>query len=222
MRLFSGSTRLLLSRIQSLFGIPVILGMLLTGCASTGNIDPKYDLSAKRDAGIVLFSVTHDKYQGPFGSLGGGLVLDVHIRDAIKTTLLPSAFSSDPGSLRATTPFETVWGRYFVREYPAGRYEFTGWDFTEFNSFGSRTYKPKELPLPLAFDVRPGDVIYVGNVHGSLSLGNNLLGVPVVVDVDPLIRNEAERDLPLIQKEYPQLKGKVEIKPFPVGAWGHR
>ena len=47
---------------QSLiFFLPTLLALTLASCVTTGNISTKYDVSALKNSGLVLFSVTHDK-----------------------------------------------------------------------------------------------------------------------------------------------------------------
>lgn len=210
------------SRGWRLFCVSIILGLFMTGCATTGNIDPKYDVSVKRETGLVLFSVTHDDYRGPFGSLARDLSFRIKMLDRNSNTELPFAFSNDSGNRFATSPFEPTWGNYFVREYPAGRYAFIGWQLLQIIPYGSRTFEPKVAPVPLDFEVLPGGVVYLGNLHGELVMGKNWLGAQQVFGVVPQIRNESERDLALILKQYPQLAGKVEVRTFPVEPWGPR
>lgn len=205
-----------------LLGLSILLGLFIAGCATTGNIDPKYDVSVKRETGLVLFSVTHDDFRGPFGSLAGDLEFRVSIWNGDSNTELPHAYSNDFANLLATSPFEPTWGNYFVREYPAGRYAFKHWQLIQRIPYGFRTFEPGEPAPLLEFEIPAGRVVYLGNIHGELEIEKNWLGGQQVLGVVPRIRNESERDLALILKAYPQLVGKVEIRPFPAGRWAPR
>jgi len=192
----------------------------LAACESTANIDKGLDASTQLDGGLVIFTVTHDKDTEHFGRSGGNVKLFVTLRDTVKGAELPRVFSNmETLSPVMTSPFDNVWGRYYVRQLPVGRYEFSGWTLEQNTGVGINTITPRKAPPPLTFEVAAGSVSYLGSIHGELVWGKNLFGIPLASGAVPQVRNEAERDLPLIWKEYPQLRGKVEIRLLPEGRW---
>lgn len=220
MRLFSYVTLRVFSGIRSTIALPIILSMLLAGCESTGNVVANYAPSANKNTGLVLFSVTHDKGQALRTAHNTKLFIRFKGVGKEAATDIPRAFSNmETMSPLMTTPFEDVWGRVYVREFAAGSYTLSGWWLEYHTGVSSNSISPKKPPTPIKFDVQPGSVTYIGNVHGSLLWGKNLFGIPLVAGAIPEIRNEAERDMKLILKDYPQLEGKVVVSPLSPGPW---
>lgn len=60
----------------------------------------------------------------------------------------------------------------------------------------------------------------LGNLHGNLSTGANLLGITIVGDAYPEIRDKSERDIRLVLQMYPQFAGRINIELLPTGPWG--
>lgn len=115
----------------------------------------------------------------------------------------------------ASNQFDSVWGKYYVQELPQGRYEIFSWEIVILLGAGEIVVKPKKPPPPISFDVGSGKSTYIGNLHANLAFGS-FLGITMPKGGLPAIRNEAERDLKVIFKEYPQLEGKVSIEPLPL------
>jgi|APEBP8051072266_1049373.scaffolds.fasta_scaffold04505_3 hypothetical protein len=193
----------------------ILLALALTACQTSGNVSPTYDITASKSSGLVLFSVSHDKNKGFSLSRGANLQFSVDFRSMDGNIEIPAAFSNDPLVLVVTSAFDDDWGRVYVREFAAGRYEMTGWSLKEYTGTSARTLKPKQPPAPIAFEVLPGSITYIGNFHGSLTSGKNRLGFDLPTGLTPLIRNETERDMKVILTDYPQLADKVVVAPLP-------
>lgn len=201
--------------------LAAMLALVLTGCETTGNVPPGHDISAHRNSGLVLFSVTHDKDYKHLARRGANIRFSVTFRNVDKNIDTQPAFSNEMMALIVTSPFENVWGRVYVREFAAGRYELSGWRLEQNTGSGLITITAEKPPVPIAFEVRAGSVMYIGNVHGSLEWGKRkVLGfIELVSGVNPQIRNEADRDEKVILKDYPQLAGKIVVAPLPGGPW---
>ena len=154
-----------------IFLLMTMLTLALAGCATTGNIPTNYDVSASKNSGLVLFSVTHDKDTEYLFRRGTEIRFNVYFRNADNNIEIPSAFSNDTSALIVTSQFESVWGRAYVREFVAGRYELSGWRLEQGIGAKTRTTNPKKPLPPIAFEVQAGSVAYIGNVHGSLQWG---------------------------------------------------
>jgi len=190
------------------------------GCQSTGNIDPKYELSAHQNTGLVLFSVSHDQDSSSLFRSGANIYLAIHFRNVITGERPPRAESNDWGSLMPpTSRFDNVRGRIYVREFAAGRYELWEWSLHQNTGVGINSFRSKQPPPSITFEVQPGSVTYIGNVHGALLWSKNIFGIDLVAGAIPQIRNEAERDVKMILKDYPQLDGKIVVTPLGTGAW---
>lgn len=197
----------------------VLLTLALTGCATTGNVDPKYDPSAHTKTGLLIFSVTHDKDNNTLGRGGANVYLNIHFRNIDTGDTIPRAVSNDLGTLIPTTPFDNVWGTLYVREFAAGRYELSTWSLHQNTGVGINSFTPKQQPSPITFEVRPGSVTYIGNVHGNLLWGKNIFGIDLVAGAIPQVKNEAERDVSMVLKDYPQLNGRIVVAPIRTGSW---
>ena len=212
---------------QSLiFFLPTLLALTLASCVTTGNISTKYDVSALKNSGLVLFSVTHDKNTEYFFRRGTDIRFNVYFRNTDNNIEIPAAFSNDTLALIVTSQFDAVWGRAYVREFAAGRYEVSGWSLEQGIGAKTRTTKPKKPLPPIAFDVKAGSVTYIGNVHGSLQWGRkmpmalNLIGgADLAGGVIAEIRSEYDRDAKVILEDYPQLADRIVVRPLPNGPW---
>lgn len=193
--------------------------LTLTGCASFGNVDSKYDPSAHPNTGLILFSVTHDKDNNSLFRKAGNIYLEIFFRniDTGENTL--RAVSNDWGSLIPTTPFDNAWGTLYVREFTAGHYELSSWGLHQDTGMAVNSFTPKQPPAPIAFEVRPNTITYIGNIHGSLLWGENMFGIDLVSGAIPQIKNEAQRDIKMILKDYPQFNDKISIAPLRTGSW---
>lgn len=196
-----------------------LAGFFLAGCATPNNVDKNYVPDAAKNKGLALFSVTHDfGPPAPITGLTGGANVRFHIgvrggtlgKDelmffSMNESLFPSA----------SNQFDSVWGKYYVQELSPGRYEIFSWEIVIMTGVGERIVTPKKAPPPITFEVISGKSTYIGNLHANISYGH-FLGIPMPKNGLPAIRNEAERDLKVIFKEYPQLEGKVSIEPLPL------
>lgn len=197
----------------------VVFG-LLSGCETTGSVSKSTDPAALHSSGLVLFTVTHDKDNEHLLRRGSDVKVFVELHDLDRGMALPRAFSNmETPSPVMSTPFDKVWGRFFVRELPAGRYAFTNWSGVQNNGAMIRTAMNKKSPPPQTFIVGAGSVTYLGNLHGHLVWRKGMLGMDLLGAVAVEIRNEEERDLALILKDYPQLQGRVTVAPLRAGYW---
>lgn len=212
-----------MNRRTCLMGVLVLA--LLAGCETTGNIEPAALAATDKTKAVVLFTVTHD--WGPLApisgqSIGGSVRFFVELRGAgLEGGSKSAASITDPGlsSMFVQTPFDRLWGRFYVLELPAGKYELVTWRLTQQTGVGVQSFTPKVPPPTLAFELAAGTVTYIGNIHADLAWGKNPFGITLLAGGLPTVRIEAERDLELIYKTYPQLKGRVEVAPLTTGLW---
>jgi hypothetical protein len=107
-------------------------------------------------------------------------------------------------------------GVLFLFEVPAGTHQLDRWYARE----AYKTIVPEGKLRPLSFQVEPGEIIYVGNVHMDLTFGRNPLGAPVTTRVTPRIRDAFARDLSLLKAQHPELAAdRVRPRVPPVGEW---
>lgn len=203
-----------------------ILSLLLSACAAMPNVDPAAVDTLGKDKAILIFTVTNDR--GPAGIIagtdfGGGVHLDLvfHSTALERGKFFAESKPEEEFSLRMrATPFETVWGRIYVQATPFGRYVLRDWEIAQLmGSLGTRSVSPRTPPPPLEFELVPGSVTYIGNIHAHLKWARNFLGMSLLDGGLVEIRNEAERDLGAVYVTYPMLKSRVEIRPLPLGLW---
>jgi hypothetical protein len=215
-----------LARLARCLGIAAGLGT----CQAAGNIDPAALDTDSKDKALILFTVTHD-WGPPFALLGiktesfgaaANVHLDVEFHGAPLEGGKISVASMPPQNPLGgnASVFDKLWGQYYVRELPPGRYELTTWKLTQIIQAGSlQIITPKLQPPALSFEVAAGSVTYIGNIHAELTWGKSLIGMQLMTDGLIVIRNEAERDLELIIKTYPQLRQRVTVAPLRAGPW---
>jgi hypothetical protein len=155
------------ARLAMLLGIAAALGT----CQAAGNIDPAALDTDSKDKALILFTVTHD-WGPPFALLGiktesFGAAANVHLDVEFHGAQLEggkfSVASMPPQSPLGgnASVFDRLWGQYYVREIPPGRYELTTWKLTQIIRAGTiQTVTPKPSPPALSFEVTAGSATY--------------------------------------------------------------
>ena len=196
---------------------------------TTKNIPEDFSFSSETtNKGIIAVSVSHDLAAGRLKSatvnmayMGEGLTIweqlfiptQISSRSRIDTT-------TGIGLLRRSD-FKDSYGRLLVLALPPGRYAIKYWHFTgdiDEESLYTRG------GTPLEFDVVPGQVTYLGNLHAHMQVGKisgvaslACLTCPVAGFLE--VRDQQQRDIAMLEKKYPQFKGKVVNNPLPLGPW---
>lgn len=182
----------------------------LTGCAAK-SIQSDFAFKNAPDKGIIVLSISHDlagkRNSKAIFYMDGGL--------ANGGSVLFSLDDAVPGIARGTE-FDDSYGHLLVLALPAGLHKIDSWQIT--NGTGLRIF-PKEKPKPLIFDVASGQIKYLGNLNGNLYTGKNIFGITIVANGYPEVLDRRERDIPIFEKKYPQLKGKIVVDLLPMGPW---
>jgi hypothetical protein len=79
--------------------------------------------------------------------------------------------------------------------------------------------KPKELPDPLVFQVKAGEVLYIGNLHLRFRLEAGLFGAPAIRAAVPVIQDNAAEDIEVAEKKSPSLQHRITKQLLPLGPW---
>lgn len=115
-------------------------------------------------------------------------------------------------------------GRIHVLTLPAGRYELIGWSLRLGRQIQHRRWlSPAGLP-PIEFNLRPGEAVYLGNLHVEVSHDDGALGLPddlrPVRDATARLSPMAERDLALAAELQPGVRDQP-LRPVvrPPQAW---
>jgi len=197
--------------VKKTLSLIILAGSLfsLAGCAT--HVDSKYQPSSQSDEGVVVFTVTQEKSIAATGKE----IMNFHFSgDALGYRKIIASSRSKWGTA-AETQFDNTYGRVYALRFPAGVNQLNHWTL---NTLFMNIRPPESLPA-LQFEVKPGSVTYIGNLHSKLLFTKNSLGSDMISGALPEIRNESERDLKLILQRYPQFTGKITVAPLPVGPW---
>jgi hypothetical protein len=182
--------------------------LALAGCTAK-SVSKDYEFKAAgKEEGLVVFSVTHDRAGRrsvrAMAYLDGGPVNGGYL-----------AYSIDDDFFGGRNEFKDLYGHVIAMALPAGKHQFDSWRLASNSVF----YYPREKPPPLQFEVVPGQIKYLGNLHGNVEMGKNLFGMSVLAGGHMEVRDERARDLEKFDQRYPQFKGKVVIELLPLGPW---
>jgi hypothetical protein len=190
--------------------LAVVLGAFLVGCAGPQVAKDATPESIK-GRGVVVVSVTHDAETGRKSR--AAFVFDKNSK-TFETRLLRSV--EDVLGIPKGSDFEDHPGRVYVLDLEPGVHSVDGW-----SSRGDMAQlAPRHALAPLTFEVRAGEVIYIGNLNLNHTLGRNLFGLPVVAHASAEVRDRREMDLALAERKVTSLKGRVQARLLPLGTWG--
>lgn len=195
--------------LRCLLTLTVAVGVL-SACASK-SVPKEFSLDPAKGEGIAVFSVSHDLSGGRgakaiFYFNGGPTRENGHYVFSLQDVL----------GVPTGSDFDDSYGRVYALSLPAGHHAVTGWQIS--NGTGLRLTS-KGAPPPLGFDLSPGEIKYLGNLHANLVIGKNIFRVTIVGDGHPEVRDLRDRDLPLFEEQFPQFKGKAVIGLLNQGPW---
>jgi hypothetical protein len=75
------------------------------------------------------------------------------------------------------------------------------------------------VPAPLAFLVREGEIVYIGNLHLRLQLESGLLNAVVVKAAVPVIQDHSVEDIEVAEQREPNLRNRIAVRLLPLGPW---
>lgn len=166
----------------------LVLAAVLVACAP-----PPPAVSPTAALGVVAGSTSHDAGPGTERAYAG------------------YRFESADGARTWTVTSREA---LFAEAVPAGDYRLASWWL---NTGGGLTVSPRSA-APIAFRVRAGETVYIGNLHMTIRTGENLLGSAVAAGGWPRVVDESARDLPAIAVAYPSL-GPVTVAVLDDSAW---
>lgn len=193
--------------------------MVLAGCGTVKNVVQTYDITKNTSKGLILMSVTHDRGKATTFRGGSGIDLELMFREAATSEYMTWVENYDGDSVFG----EEIEGKILAVELNSGWHQLMGLDFQQLQR--------KQKFSPINFDVKPGVVQYLGNIHVNFIWGASTMYVPVSIGivvpieyaapkgVKAFFSDKSELDLNLVFDEYPQLKGKVEKALLRPGPW---
>jgi len=182
---------------------------LLNACVSrqANGIDPSQPFVLTPGTGLIIGSVTAPmvqhywdvsrfRYRKTGESKSGALESASPKSDF----LWIKGLAIQPGATGPDSGLEHQLGRFFAVELAAGTYEIYQLDGNK----GPLTHMQ-----PVLFDVLPGEIQYIGNLHVRYCLykPDRRVYRSHVSRGIPSVRDEAHRDLPLLRRKFPALTG---------------
>jgi hypothetical protein len=194
--------------------IAAFFAALLLGCAAT-SVKDDFSFDENKNDGIVVVSVSHDRKDGTHAAVArfhmdwGAVDKDTWMVQSREELLLLGS------GMFKESEFDGVFGRLFAINMPAGKHELNGWQVSSQGAL----IEPRVQPTALAFDVKAGEVKYIGNLHIHMDTGRNIFGMAVTGGGIPEIRDERERDLAAFKKRFPKLDKSITVGLLPLGFW---
>lgn len=164
--------------------LTLLVALFLAGCANF-NVPSDYSLAHKNDKGLIVMSLAH--------SLSSVIV---DYRPVENGKQGDGAFMT--GNMQDPMDWDHPKGRLVVAELPAGKYELYQWRSEGINV----TYTSKIFSIP--FTVVGGKATYIGNLFVNIDESTSIYKLEVA--------DKSERDLPLLIRKYPNIKGSDIIK----------
>ena len=187
-----------------------ILALAASGCTTT-QVATDFKPETGGNVGVVVFSLAHD--------LAGGEINEaiIYLDDGLGSGGTNYMSSEKPlVGFRRPSEFSDVYGYLHVVTLPAGPHRFTSWQIS--NGTGLRIF-PKDAPPVLQFEVKPGEIVYLGAFHGHLQRGKNIFGMEITGGGMISVGDASARDLPLLFQRYPQFADKVRSSVLSQGVW---
>jgi hypothetical protein len=187
----------------------VLLSFVLWGCAGP-QVSKEATPEAIQGRGVVIVSVTHDADTGRRSK--AHFFIDQQSKQ-FETRVVRSV--EEVLMITKGSDFDDVHGRVYVLDVEPGMHSVDAWQ-----SAGQAVrIAPRSAPRPLGFEVKAGEVVYIGNLNLNHSFGRNLLGISVVASAQPEVRDRRDLDLSIAEAKVPSIKGRVQVRLLPLGPW---
>ncbi len=177
--------------------ILTLICLLLSGCL-IGNVKQGPIDTTNTKTGIVVLSVSQTN--GWFKDVRSIVYIngpkEGHIMS--RNELIPTSH------IYTRSDFSDSMGKLNVLELPIGKYALVNWSVS--SSYFKFTATEDSQPTPIEFEVRAGEIVYLGNIHFQLIEGSNVIGIPGLADIElPIISNKFERDIAIFNDRYQTL-----------------
>ncbi|MFH1871862.1 MAG: hypothetical protein ABIK82_04420 [Pseudomonadota bacterium] len=107
-------------------------------------------------------------------------------------------------------------GHVYIQELEPGTHEFNGWQVVR----TARIF-PNPMPPPMRFQIRKGEVLYLGNLHARIILSEDSHGRKVLQKIIPTVEDRRLVDIAIAEALAPALKGQIRVELLPLGPWTH-
>jgi hypothetical protein len=170
---------------KTLATILIVISSFLVGCTTAVTPEKAANVDLQK-TGLVLATISRS-----------GEAEDVK-KVLIEFYLRPYDGEGNPLKELVINSWEPMW----LIEVPLGRYEITDW----FLSAG--TMRRESAEKGFEFEVRPGQITYIGHFDVAVARAKNFFGLRVIPEAIPALRDDYERTLVAFRKQYPALADK--------------
>lgn len=178
--------------------------VLLTGCAGTP-VDSTASASDVKQKAIAILSVSHDIEAGDAAWAIFYLDADRYPGRVVMKSLQESFL------MTVKSDFKDRRGHLYMLELEPGAHTIDGW---QVYSAGSRI---TSSTAPLQFEIRQGDVLYLGNLHAKLVVGRGTPVGRIANAAMPVVADQRDLDVAIAESRVPALKGKVRVALLSLG-----
>ncbi|MCW5298111.1 hypothetical protein DXT88_07960 [Herbaspirillum lusitanum] len=191
-----------------IFAIAVLF--LLSGCAGTRVRSDVTETEISKKS-VAILSISHDIEAGN----GANAIFYLDLQKSSIQGVLMSV--QDTLSITKDSDFTTRRGHLYILELEPGMHDISSW---QVYSAGVRIYPKGKLP-PLKFEIKEGEVLYLGNVHARLMLAHKLwFGNGIAArGAMPFIGDQSAEDIPMAETQVPALRGRIKTSLLPQGPW---
>jgi hypothetical protein len=189
---------------NALLTILIGLALALAGCSHDPVVPTRHWLEEK-GRGVVVLSVSHDLVDP--SETGAYFFMDekeIGLRGMLGTPLRGHA-----------SDFKTRHGQVQILSLEPGMHTIERWQLK--TTINMR--KPKILPAPLAFLVKEGEIVYIGNLHLRLQLESGFLNAVVIKAAVPVIQDHSVEDIEVAEQRAPNLRNRITVRLLPLGPW---
>lgn len=188
----------------------IIALFFLTGCAGT-RVRSDATATEISTKAVAILSISHDIEAGN----GANAIFYLDLQKSSLQGVLMSV--QDTLSITKESDFTTRRGHLYILELEPGMHDISSW---QVYSAGVRIYPKGKLP-PLKFEIKEGEVLYLGNIHAKLMLAHKLLfgnGIAARGAI-PVIQDRSSEDIRMAEKQVPALSGRIKTSLLPQGPW---
>lgn len=188
-----------------------VLAVALTGCVSRAVVvDRNTTAEQASEKAIVIVSASHDIRAG-YGTMA------LYFMDGGTSNKVRVSSATTPIDPPIKNQYRDQVGHVYVLEVTPGHHEFTSWVMHVRDRDGG---SPSAI-APLGFDVAKGEVLYLGNLHMYLSMGETWLGHhQIAVAARAEVRDQSATDIQIAEQANPALAGKIRVALLRLGPWG--
>ena len=154
--------------------------------------------------------------------------IDVQKTGLVLVTLIKTGPGSDPRNISIEFPFRPVdrtdnsfldsfldrginsSKELWLVKIPAGRYQIADWGLWCFDA------RHEFAGLPFEFEVRPGEVTYIGRLEVAVVTEKNAQGQQMYEWVQPVLENHYTRTVAAFRQQYPALASVPVVNAAPV------